>query len=64
MCKVSIANMVTVLVTNTFNVDNVFIAIDLISSSPRDNDNDITIIIIHEGTEKQHWALLAHKQRF
>jgi len=56
--------MVTVLVTNTFNVDNVFIARDLISFSPRDNDNNIIIIIIiiiiNEGTEKQHWALLAY----
>jgi CRISPR/Cas system CMR-associated protein Cmr1 (group 7 of RAMP superfamily) len=56
--------MVTLFVNNTFNVDNVFIATDLISSSPRDNDKDITIIIliitIHEGTEKQHWALLAY----
>jgi len=61
MCKVSIENMVTVLVNITFNVDNIFIATELIGSSSRDNDNDIIIIIIiHEGTEKQHWALLAY----
>lgn len=47
MCQVSIANTVTVLVNNTFNVNNVFIATDQIGSSSRDNDNDI-IIITHE----------------
>ena len=58
--------MVTVLVPNTFSVDNVFISTDLIISSPRDNDNDIIIIIttiiiiIQEGTKKQHWALLTY----
>jgi enolase len=55
--------MVTVLVTSTFNVDNVFITTDMLSFSSRVNDNDIIIIIItviHEGTEKQHWALFAY----
>jgi hypothetical protein len=66
MCKVSIANVVRVLVNNTFNVYNVFIETDLINSSPRENDKDIKIIIIliiiHEGTEKQRWVLLAYKR--
>lgn len=48
MCQVSIANTVMVLVNNTFNVNNVFIATDQIGSSSRDNDNDIIIIITHE----------------
>jgi hypothetical protein len=41
MCKVSIENMVWVLVNNTFNKYNVFIETDLITSSPRENDKDI-----------------------